>query len=59
MSDRYLTSIKRGRGRHGVHMNINLSDQNCLTRYRSNPLSGWSDIPGQRGLLINEPIPMK
>ena len=40
-------------------MNINLSDQNCLTRYRTNPSMGRSDpdgpnILGHRDLLINE-----
>ena len=57
MCDSYLMSIKRGR--HGVHMNINLSDQNCLTKYRSNASMGQTGpngqtIHGQRDLLINE-----
>ena len=63
MGDTYLTSIKRGRcGRHGVHMNNNLSCQNYLTsRYRSNTSIDQTDpynqnihVPGQRDLLINE-----
>ena len=40
-------------------MNISLSDQNCLSRYRSNPSIGQTgpdgqNIPGHRDLLINE-----
>ena len=40
-------------------MNINLSDQNFLARYHSNPMMGRTssdgqNIPGNRDLLINE-----
>ena len=44
---------------NGVHMNDNLSNQNCLTRYRWNPSKSRTgpegqNIPGQRDLLMSE-----